>query len=69
MEKLEKKVPEGAVELMQVRASGPRTAYKLSKDYGVKSMAQLKEGLGDGEADGRARRGDRRRGSSSRSRR
>jgi DNA polymerase (family 10) len=48
MDRLEKKVPEGAVELMQVQGIGPRTAYKLSKDYGVKTVQQLKEGLASG---------------------
>jgi len=52
MEKLEKKVPEGAVDLMQVQGIGPRTAYKLSKDYGVKSVEQLKAGLVSGELSG-----------------
>jgi len=49
MEKLEKKVPPGAVELMQVSGIGPRTAYKLSKDYGVRNVQQLKDGLVSGE--------------------
>jgi len=49
MEKLEKKVPAGAVELMQVSGIGPRTAYRLSKDYGVRSVQQLKDGLVSGE--------------------
>jgi DNA polymerase (family 10) len=48
MERLEKDVPEGTLELMQVSGIGPRTAYKLSKDYGVKSVAQLKADLGEG---------------------
>ncbi len=52
LEKLEKKVPEGAVELMQVQGIGPRTAYKLSKDYGVKSVEQLREGLTTGKLTG-----------------
>lgn len=49
LERLEEKVPEGAVELMQVQGIGPRTAYKLAKDYGVKSIAQLREGLTTGK--------------------
>ncbi|MGA2199687.1 MAG: helix-hairpin-helix domain-containing protein, partial [Nitrososphaerales archaeon] len=49
LEKLEKEVPEGAVELMQVPGVGPRTAYKLSKDYGVKSVAQLRAELTAGK--------------------
>ena len=48
LDRLEKKVPEGTVELMEVSGIGPRTAYKLSKEYGVKSIAQL---------EGRPRRG------------
>ena len=49
MERLEKEVPEGTLELMQVPGIGPRTAYKLSKEYGVKSVAQLKADLGEGK--------------------
>ncbi len=45
LEKLEKKVPEGAVELMQVPGIGPRTALKLAKDHGVRTIAQLKSEL------------------------
>jgi DNA polymerase (family 10) len=46
--KLEKNVPVGAVELMSVPGIGPRIAYKLAKDNGVTSIAQLKEGLSSG---------------------
>ncbi|MGD0636855.1 MAG: DNA polymerase/3'-5' exonuclease PolX [Nitrososphaerales archaeon] len=49
MERLEKEVPEGTLELMQVPGIGPRTAYKLAKEYGVKSVAQLKADLGEGK--------------------
>ena len=48
LEKLRKNVPEGAVELMGVSGIGPRTAYKLAKDNGMKSVAQLKEALVSG---------------------
>jgi DNA polymerase (family X) len=49
LDNLEKKVPEGAVDLMRVSGIGPRTAYKLSKEYGVKSIAQLRADLGAGK--------------------
>lgn len=49
LEELEKRVPEGTTELMQVSGIGPRTAYKLSKEYGVKSIAQLRAELGAGK--------------------
>ena len=49
VERLEKEVPEGTLELMQVPGIGSRTAYKLSKEYGVKSVAQLKADLGEGK--------------------
>ena len=52
LDNLEKKVPEGAVDLMQVSGIGPRTAYKLSKEYGVKSIAQLRADLGAGKLTG-----------------
>ncbi|MGA2664482.1 MAG: DNA polymerase/3'-5' exonuclease PolX [Nitrososphaerales archaeon] len=45
LEKLEAKVPAGAVDLMRVPGIGPRTAYKLAKDHGVRSVAQLKTEL------------------------
>ncbi|MDA4121718.1 MAG: DNA polymerase/3'-5' exonuclease PolX [Thaumarchaeota archaeon] len=48
LEKLQRNVPEGAVELMGVSGIGPRTAYKLAKDNGIKSVAQLKEALVSG---------------------
>jgi DNA polymerase (family 10) len=48
LDRLEKSVPDGAVQLMTVPGIGPRTAYKLAKDNGVKSVAQLKEELSSG---------------------
>ena len=51
LDKLLKQVPEGALDLMQVHGVGPRTAYKLSKDYGVKTVAQLKAELSEGKLD------------------
>jgi len=52
LERLEKRVPEGTIELMQVPGIGPRTAHKLSKDHGVKSIAQLKAELEAGKLTG-----------------
>ncbi len=46
LDRLEKQVPEGTLELMQVPGVGPRTAHKLSKEYGVRSVAQLRAELG-----------------------
>lgn len=37
------KYPPGMVELMSVPGVGPKTAYKLSADYGITSIAQLEE--------------------------
>ena len=58
LEKLEEKVPEGRSKLMQVSGIGPRTAYKLSKEYGVRSVAQLKAESWGGQAEGGPRGGD-----------
>jgi DNA polymerase (family X) len=49
LQKLEAKVPAGAVELMQVQGIGPRTAYKLAKEQGVRNVEQLREGLTTGK--------------------
>jgi DNA polymerase (family 10) len=49
LEKLEKKVPEGVVELMRVPGVGPKTAYKLSVKYGVKSIEALREASSSGK--------------------
>lgn len=49
LDRLEKQVPEGAIDLMQVQGIGPRTAYKLSKEWGVRTVAQLKEELAAGK--------------------
>ncbi len=48
LEKLEKTVPEGAVELMKIPGVGPRTAFKLAKREGIKNVEQLKGGLSSG---------------------
>lgn len=51
LEELEKKVPKGAVELMQVPGIGPRTAYKLASNYAITSIQELKEALISGRLD------------------
>jgi len=51
LEKLQKRVPQGAVELMKVPGIGPKTAYKLAKDYGVRNIDALKAGLASGALD------------------
>jgi DNA polymerase (family 10) len=51
LEELEKKVPEGTIELMQVQGIGPKTAYKLANNFGIKSVEQLKKAIQDGSLD------------------
>lgn len=48
LEKMEKKVPTGAMELMTVPGIGPKTAFKLAKSYHVKSIEDLRVGLASG---------------------
>ncbi len=48
LEKMEKQVPTGALELMRVPGIGPKTAFKLSKSYHVKSVDDLRVGLASG---------------------
>jgi len=48
LEKMEKKVPTGAIELMKVPGIGPKTAFKLAQSYHVKSVEDLRVGLASG---------------------
>ena len=49
LQDLEKRVPPGATELMNVPGVGPRTAFKLAHDYKIRSVQQLKEELSAGK--------------------
>ncbi len=51
LQDLEKKVPPGVPLLMKVQGVGPRTAYKLSHDYGITSVEELKKALDSGKLD------------------
>jgi DNA polymerase (family 10) len=48
LEKMEKKIPTGALELMKIPGIGPKTAYKLAQSYHVKSVDDLRTGLASG---------------------
>jgi DNA polymerase (family 10) len=48
IDKLQAKVPEGALELMKLQGIGPRTAYKLAKQFGIKSLDELERELESG---------------------
>jgi DNA polymerase (family X) len=48
LEKMEKRVPTGTLELMKVPGIGPKTAYKLAQSYHVKSVEDLRNGLASG---------------------
>src|SRR6266550_7655172 len=48
LERMGKRVPTGATELMKVPGIGPKTAYKLAKDYHIKSVDDLRVGLASG---------------------
>jgi DNA polymerase (family X) len=49
MEELEKRVPVGSMDLMKVPGVGPKTAFKLSTEYGIKSLQSLKEASQSGK--------------------
>ena len=51
LDDLQARVPPGVPELMSVTGIGPRTAYKLSHEYNVKSVQELKEALDGGLLD------------------
>ncbi len=51
IEELESKVPQGVPELTKVQGVGPRTAYKLSHDYGISSVNDLKKAMESGRLD------------------
>ena len=48
LDKVEKRVPTGAIQLMTVPGIGPKTAYKLAKNYHIKSIDDLRVGLASG---------------------
>jgi DNA polymerase (family 10) len=48
VERMGERVPTGVPELMKVPGIGPKTAYKLAKDYHIKSIADLRAGLASG---------------------
>ena len=52
LDDLQAKIPPGVPELMNVTGIGPRTAHKLSHEYGVKSVQELKEAIDRGVLDG-----------------
>ncbi|QQG48616.1 MAG: DNA polymerase/3'-5' exonuclease PolX [archaeon] len=52
LEQLSEKTPPGVPALMKIQGVGPRTAYKLSHDLGIKSVAELEAALKDGRLDG-----------------
>jgi len=51
LEELEKKVPPGVPLLTKVQGIGPRTAYRLSHDFGITSVEELKKALESGRLD------------------
>ncbi len=51
MEDLQAKTPPGVPLLMKVQGIGPRTAYRLSHELGIKSVEELKKALEGGRLD------------------
>lgn len=49
MEELEKRVPVGSMDLMKVPGVGPKTAFKLSTEYGITSLQALKDASSSGK--------------------
>ncbi len=49
LDKLAKRVPVGAVDLMKVPGVGPKTAFKLSTNYYIRSIQALKEASSTGK--------------------
>jgi DNA polymerase (family 10) len=49
LEELEKRVPQGSMELMKVPGVGPKTAFRLSTEYGIKSLQSLREASSSGK--------------------
>ena len=48
LDRMGARVPTGVPELMKVPGIGPKTAYKLAKDYHIKSISDLRAGLASG---------------------
>ncbi len=51
LEDLQHKVPSGVPALSKIQGVGPRTAYKLSHDFGITSVGELKKGIEEGRLD------------------
>ncbi|HUI23814.1 MAG TPA: DNA polymerase/3'-5' exonuclease PolX [Nitrososphaerales archaeon] len=51
LDKLRDRTPPGVPLLMKVQGIGPRTAYHLSHDLGIRSVEELKRALGSGGLD------------------
>lgn len=51
-ERMKEKTPAGVPLLMKVQGIGPRTAYHLSHELGIKSVDELKQALESGKLDG-----------------
>ena len=52
LERMRERTPPGVPLLMKVQGIGPRTAYYLSHELGIKSVAELKAALDGGKLDG-----------------
>ncbi len=48
LDRLERGVPEGAVALMAVPGIGPKTAFRLARDHGIRSVEVLRKELDSG---------------------
>jgi DNA polymerase (family 10) len=51
LQRLQEKTPPGVPLLMKVQGVGPRTAYHLSHDMGIRSVEELKKALDEGRLD------------------
>ena len=51
VDELEARTPPGVPQLMKVQGVGPRTAYRLSHELGIRSVDELKEALKSGRLD------------------
>ncbi|MTI87716.1 MAG: DNA polymerase/3'-5' exonuclease PolX [Balneolaceae bacterium] len=52
LESFREKVPEGLIEWLDISGLGPKNAYKIHKELGISTIAELKEKLEDGSVAG-----------------
>ncbi|MFX1496878.1 MAG: helix-hairpin-helix domain-containing protein, partial [Promethearchaeota archaeon] len=52
LEQLKRELPEGMDELVEIEGIGPKTAFRLSKELGIKTVEELETAVNNGKLEG-----------------